>query len=130
MIFIKKINLIILMSVILYSCYRHNEESIYPKSLIPGSTSCDTTNVSYDSTISNIFLQNCALSGCHASSSSPSGYTLDNYNGAKSVVLNGRIIGAITHTTGYAHMPKDRPMLNDCQIGLIKSLIDQGAQNN
>lgn len=111
-------------------CFRRNEESIYPKAAAPGSVDCDTTNVSYSKTVKYIFLQNCALAGCHASSAPTGGYMLDNYAGVKSIVLSGRIIGAITHRSGYTAMPKDAKQLNDCQIGLIKSWINQGAQNN
>src|ERR1700744_3748856 len=98
------------LAAVLYGCYRHNEQTLFPASLTPGSTGCDTSNVSYDRTVSPIFIQNCALAGCHASSSSPSGYTLDSYDGAKTLVQTGRLIGAINHASGYAQMPKDRPM--------------------
>jgi hypothetical protein len=128
--FIKKSSLIFFTTVILYSCYRHNEGAMNTGITMLGSNVCDTTNVSYDSTIRPILLQNCALTGCHASSSATGGYTLDNYNGARSAVLSGRIIGAITHTAGYAQMPKDRPMLDECQVALITTWIGQGAQNN
>jgi hypothetical protein len=127
---LKKICLLVLTSVCLYSCYKHNAETTFPKGAVPGGAGCDTTNVSYDSTVKNIFLQNCALTGCHASGSATGGYTLDNYTGVKSIILSGRIIGAITHQSGYVPMPKDRMMLTECQIGLIVSWIHQGAQNN
>lgn len=117
-------------SMILVGCYHDDAESLYPRSALPGSVGCDTMNVSYSRTVKSIFLNNCALAGCHASSSPTGGYTLDNYNGVKSIVLSGRVTGAITHTMGYSFMPKDRPKLDECQIGLIKSWINQGAQNN
>ncbi len=127
---IKLFSLSLLFIFFVCSCYHDSADALYPKSAEPGSTSCDTSNVSYSKNVNGIFLQNCALPGCHASSAPTGGYTLDNYNGVKAIVLSGRIIGAITHTMGYASMPKDRTMLNNCQIGLIKSWINQGAQNN
>lgn len=128
--FMVGITAVLLLLTVVPGCVKHNEETIFPKGAIPGSSSCDTTNVSYSRTISVILMQNCALTGCHASSSSTGGYTLDNYNGVKAIVASGRIIGAITHTSGYVPMPKDRAMLNECQIGLVKSWIGQGGQNN
>jgi len=128
--FIKKCAYIFFLSVGLYSCYRHNRESVYPTAATPGSSFCDTTHVSYDSTVSVILLANCALTGCHASSSATGGYAFDSYSGVRSAVLNGRLVGAITHAPGYAQMPKERAMLDDCQIALITSWVEHGAQNN
>jgi hypothetical protein len=126
--FIRKRAYIFFMSVILYSCYRDNREDMSVPSA--GSSLCDTTHVSYDSTISPILLGNCALAGCHASSSATGGYAFDNYSGVRSAVLNGRLVGAITHASGFAPMPKDRAMLDDCQVALIASWVEHGAQNN
>jgi len=125
-----KIGTFFLASVCLYSCYRDNQSSLYPKSSAPGSSGCDTSDVSFSGTVQPVFLQNCALSGCHASSSPTGGYVLDNYNGVRSVVLSGRLIGAIDHSAGYSAMPKDAAMLSDCDIAMIISWINKGAQND
>ena len=126
----KKYYLLIFLFVAFAGCYHDDSESLYPKSTFPGGTGCDTLNISYSKSVQHIFVQNCALPGCHASGAATGGYTLDNYSGVKSIVLSGRLIGAITHTMGYAQMPKDAPMLNECQVGQIKSWVNQGAQNN
>lgn len=128
--FIKRGVCILFTSVILYSCYRHNDGAISPMSTAPGSSICDTSNVSYDSTISPILLQNCAITGCHASGSATGGYTFDSYSGVRTAVLAGRLIGAITHASGFSPMPKDRAMLDDCQVALLTSWVEHGAQNN
>jgi hypothetical protein len=125
-----KIGLLFLLFVCLYSCYKDNKEALYPKSSVPGSTSCDTVNTSFSLDIQPVFLKNCALSGCHASSSPTGGYVLDNYNGVRSVVLSRRLLGAITHAAGYSAMPKDAAPLSDCDIAMITSWVNQGAQNN
>lgn len=127
---IKKLCLLCLLPVVISGCYEDNAASIYPQLALPGSISCDTTAVSYALTIKPILLQNCALAGCHASSAPTGGYTLDNYAGVKSIVLSGRLIGAINHRAGYATMPKDAAMLSVCQIGQITSWVNQGANNN
>ena len=118
------------MCLLFASCYEDNSTAVYPQSTYAGSSTCDTTNVSFSKIIQPLLLQNCALAGCHASSSPTGGYRLDNYNGVRSIVLSGRILGAINHQTGYATMPKDAAKLNACQIGEITSWIDQGAKNN
>ena len=121
---------ILVMCILLAGCYEDNSTSIYPQSSYPGSSTCDTTNVSFAVTIQPILLQNCALAGCHASSSPTGGYTLDNYNGVRSIVLSGKIVGAINHEAGYSSMPKDAAQLDACVIGQITSWINQGAKNN
>jgi hypothetical protein len=128
--FKEKITFVLFVSVILCSCYRNNEATLFPKSSEPGSSSCDTMNVSYSAAINPVLLQNCAIPGCHTGPSPTAGYTLDNYIGVRSVVLGGRLIGAITHAVGYSPMPKNGGMLSDCQVGLITSWVNQGAQNN
>lgn len=128
--FIKKIFFLFIVSASLYGCYTDNAASLYPGSSYPGSAACDTTNVSYSGTIQPILLQYCALQDCHASASPSGGYVLDNYNGVRSTVLGGRLAGAILHTAGFSAMPKDAAMLGDCDIGLIISWINQGAQSN
>jgi hypothetical protein len=128
--FIKKTILLFLLSASLYGCYQDNAASLYPAAAYPGSATCDTTNVSYSGTIQPIFTQYCALQDCHASASPLGGYVLDNYNGVLSTVLSGKLIGAISHSPGYSPMPKDAAMLSDCDIGLVTSWINQGAQDN
>jgi hypothetical protein len=125
-----KLGLFAIFSICLYSCYRDNQAALYPQSSVPGTSSCDTNNTSFSGAIQPIFTINCALSGCHASASPTGGYVLDNYNGIRSVVLSGRLIGAITHAAGYSAMPKDAPMLSDCDLATIISWINQGSQNN
>jgi hypothetical protein len=128
--FIRKNIFLLFASVCLYGCYSDNSTSLYPGANYPGGISCDTNNVSYSATIQPILLQNCALQDCHAGASPLGGYVLDNYNGVLSAILSGRLIGAISHSTGYSPMPKDAAMLNDCEIALITSWINQGTQKN
>lgn len=126
---IKKIGLFFILYLFV-GCSRDNEATLYPRAADPGTSGCDTNDVSYIRSIQPILTQNCVLATCHASSSASGGYILDNFYGAQSIVLSGRLIGAITHTTGYSPMPKNTNMLDKCQIGLIISWVNQGAQNN
>jgi hypothetical protein len=128
--FIKKMILLFLVSAALYGCYSDNAASLYPAATFPGGINCDTANVSYSTAIEPIFIQYCALQDCHASASPLGGYILDTYNGVLSTVLSGKLVGAISHSPGYSPMPKDAAMLSDCDIGLITSWINQGAQDD
>jgi len=126
----RSMGLLCFLCVVVCSCSRDNEATLYPAQPKPGSSSCDTNNVSFVATVKPILSQNCALVGCHTGPYPTGGYSLDSYTGAKSIVLSGRLIGAITHTVGYTPMPKNGIMLNDCQIGEIVSWVNQGSQNN
>jgi len=121
---------ILIFYAVLAGCYDDNSKSLYPLTSPPGSTTCDTNNVSFAGRALPIFLQNCALSGCHASSSAMGGYTMDTYDGVRSVALSGRMLGAINHQSGYQAMPKNGAEMTPCEIALITSWVSQGAKNN
>lgn len=89
-------------------------------------TNCDTTAVTYSSTISLIFSTNCL--GCH-SSTGTSSTKLDTYAGVKAAVLAGRILGAIQHLSGYLPMPPGGA-LSICDIKKIKAWVNKGYPNN
>lgn len=61
--------------IVLTGCYYDKEEKLYPNS----TNNCDTTNLTYNTSIKTIIDANCASSGCHNSGgTSPdlSSYTL------------------------------------------------------
>ncbi len=103
-------------------CYYDNEEDLYPQE------QCDTTNVTYSGKIVPILQGNCYI--CHATAIANGGVILDTYAGVQTVVMNGKLWGAINHQAGFFSMPKDAPKLPDCDINLIKIWIDKGAPNN
>ena len=95
----------------------------------PGPMDCDTTEVSFSGTIAPILQQNCYM-GCHNGTNPSSGFLLDNYNGVKAKVNEGRLYGAVARLTGYVAMPLDQDPLPDCKISQIKAWIDEGALDN
>lgn len=105
------------------SCYYDKEEELYPQG-----TSCDTLNVTYSGTISNIMVNNC--NGCHNSISPSAGIVTDNYDDLKVYVDNGRFWGAVSHAQGFSPMPQNAPKLSDCNLEKIKKWLDDGAPNN
>ena len=114
-------------AVILTACYSDKEDVLYrfpQTSLVP----CDTANVTYSQTIATIMTSVCNV--CHNTSNASGGWATDNYNGLKTVALNGKFVGSITHSAGFSPMPKGGNSITDCEISKIKSWINNGCQNN
>ena len=74
-------------------------------------------------------LQNACFS-CHGNGLSQNGINFDTYSGVKAVADNGKLVGAITHASGFSPMPQSAPKLSDCNINKIKDWVNQGAPNN
>jgi hypothetical protein len=89
---------------------------------------CDTANVTYSQTVSAILSQNC--NGCHGGSFPSGGIDLTFYAGVATVAFDGRLLGAITHSSGFSPMPQSAPMLPDCEILQIAKWVSEGAQDN
>lgn len=84
---------------------------------------CDTINISYSGSLKGILQLNCQ--GCHSGSNPPNGIDLTNYTNVKAATNppSGRLIGSISHSTGYSPMPKGGVQLTDCQITMFKKWI-------
>ena len=87
-------------------------------------TNCDTTAVTYSSTVSSIISTNCL--GCHGAAATTK---LDSYTNVKAVVTSVRLLGAIQHLPGFIAMPPGGT-LSVCDINKIKAWINKGALNN
>lgn len=120
----KKNSILFLMLLFLVSCYRDNEEDLYPK----GPVQEPDGPVSYSRDIQPILTSHCASSGCHDPSGLGGGYDFTHYEGVYSAT--GRMIGALKHEAGYSPMPKGAPALNPQTIQLISHWIAEGAPNN
>ncbi|MDB5196788.1 MAG: hypothetical protein JWP88_1159 [Flaviaesturariibacter sp.] len=118
-----KKTLLILMVMILIgfnSCKQNSEEAM---------PICSTSNVTYSATIQNLITTyNCK--SCHNNRFMPGGVNAESYTSLKDQALNGRLYGAITHTSPYIGMPLGYPKMSDCDISKIKAWIDAGAPNN
>lgn len=112
--------------VILYSCSKANEKDL--SSSMP--TTCDTVNMHYQSDVVPILQANCY--SCHGKDTyaANSGFELEGYSNLKIRVDNGKLIGAITHASGFVPMPYNLAKLSDCDINKIKDWVLNGAQNN
>ncbi len=107
----------------LQSCYKDNEEELYP-----GGDNCNTENVSFSQTIMPIFTNNCV--GCHSGAGASAGIKLTNHTEIVAAIDGGRLVGAISHQSGFSAMPQGAPKLSDCAISQIEAWIVLGKNNN
>ncbi|MEO8766410.1 MAG: hypothetical protein ABI416_19075 [Ginsengibacter sp.] len=107
---------------ILGGCY-------YDKQAFLDTTSaCDTTIVTYSVAVNPVITASCA--GCHSGANAPLGIKLDVFADLSTVALNGRLLGALTHSPGFSPMPKNGAKLSDCNIDKISKWISLGAPDN
>lgn len=118
------LSILVLLSLLFTACYRDVEEVLYP-----GGGNCDTANVRYASTVVPLLQAN-GCTGCHGGGAPSGNVSLDQYNGVRTVALNGRLYGTISHSPGFSPMPKGGSKMNSCDIAKIKAWIDAGAPNN
>jgi hypothetical protein len=89
---------------------------------------CDTSNVTYMSTVAPILAAKC--NGCH-SGANPQGSVLTNsWAAANALATNGSLAAVIQHQEPMTPMPLVGPMLPACQIDQILIWIADGAPNN
>lgn len=89
---------------------------------------CDSTVFTYAGAISPLMTNYCK--GCHNPSSAGGGIDLSMYAGVRSVALNGKLMGSITHQPGYIAMPQGGNKLSDCKIIQVQKWVNAGSPNN
>lgn len=107
------------------SCSKENEETLKAQQ---GPVVCDTTGMQYSTDVLPILQTNCYR--CHGNGIVTGGVTLDGYANLHARVVNGDLVGAITHAAGYTPMPFDGGKLSDCDIAKIRAWINEGAPDN
>ncbi|GGE96493.1 hypothetical protein [Hymenobacter cavernae] len=123
-----RFSLVLLLSLgWLSNCTYDNAEDHAPDPDPEPTPTCDVSSVTYTATISPI-LANCR--GCHNASAPAANVNLVDYTQVKRHADSGRLMGAITHATGYKPMPLNGAKLGDCEIARIQKWIDAGAPNN
>ena len=115
-------NKLLLFCVVLISagCYYDNIEEVY------GTTTCNTTNVTYSNTIAGILNRNACLS-CHTGSAPSGGFRLETYGDVKAKITDGKLWGSINHLPGFTAMPQGLPKMSQCDINKLKAWIDSGT---
>jgi hypothetical protein len=120
---------VILSSIIWFAsgCYYDSEELLFPQT----DPSCDTINITYALSVAPILQENCLL--CH-SNSMAAGFggnlRLEDYADVKIRVDDDKLLGAISHASGYSPMPMDASKLDPCKIKTISLWINAGAPDN
>lgn len=89
---------------------------------------CDTTVFTFSGAVRPITQTRCQ--GCHSGSTPQGGILLTDYNNIRTVALNGRLYGAVSHAAGFTPMPYNSPKIPDCEITQIRKWIADGTPNN
>jgi len=90
---------------------------------------CDTTNMTYNSDIKEIFDSTCTFSGCHDMDAALTIGSLTSYDNAVAFVEFGRILGAINHEATFKPMPYPvgTTKMPQCNIDKITAWINDGT---
>ncbi len=105
-------------------CYWDKSSELYPQA------QCDTSSLKWSTAIQPIIQQQCAFSGCHSAASARGGIDLSNYDGVRTIALDGSLVGSIEHRSNYTPMPFQNTKLPECQISQIRGWVAAGALNN
>lgn len=89
---------------------------------------CDTTDVSYSGTIRPTLDRYCV--GCHSGSNAPKGINLTIYGTVRTVALDGRLVGVVSHAPGFTPMPYGGNRLPDCEVAQIRAWAREGGREN
>jgi len=120
---------ILLVGILLFSsCYYDKKDQIYPQVVV---TTCDTTNITYGVTVTNILTTNC--NSCHGATTanlSGGGIMLSSYAAVKSYVTNGKLINSMMQNGQASAMPKNGSKLDVCTINKMVLWVNKGALNN
>ena len=116
---------VVLLSLLLASCYYDNEEALYPSI----STVCDTVNVTFSGTIKPILANNCL--SCHSNATAASAgnnIKLENYADVQARITS--VVGSIKHSGSYSPMPKNGGKIKACSITQFDIWVSKGMLNN
>lgn len=117
------VTLVILLLTI--SCTNNNELDLY------GEYICDTTNITWESSIAEILDKNCVY--CHGPELAyPENKPVrhDSYEDELVVVKDGRLFKAVNHLPGIKPMPYQLPKLPECERIKINLWLENGAPEN
>ena len=117
--------LVFVLATIMAACYYDNQEALYPSY----SSTCDTSNVTFSTSITSILSNNCW--GCHSNATADSygsSIKLQDYADVKAQISS--IVPAINHTGSLSPMPKGGNMLGTCSLTQFSIWVRKGTPNN
>jgi predicted lipoprotein with Yx(FWY)xxD motif len=91
---------------------------------------CTTTENTYAKLIKPLMDANCATSGCHSGTNPAANANLSTYAVVKAVATSGKLMGVISHSSGFKPMPQGADKLDKCTIAAVKAWVDAGALDN
>jgi predicted lipoprotein with Yx(FWY)xxD motif len=91
---------------------------------------CDAVTATFAGTVKPLLQKSCALSGCHTGAGAAAGFDFSTYAGVKSAATSGKLVGAISWTSGFKQMPQGGTQLDKCTIAAVKAWVDAGALDN
>jgi hypothetical protein len=68
--------------------------------------------------------------GCHSGKNPWAGLFLRDYEEVKVIADSGKLVGVISHDTGFPQMPMNQSRLLQCDIDKIRMWVDEGAPDN
>ena len=117
----KLFNPILLLSfVVVFSCSKDDEPE--PE---PVATTCDGSNLTYNTGISTIISSNCTASNCHGSGSPQGAWTT--YAGMQGVISSGAFN---TRVLVNQDMPQGSAVLTKDQLNKLKCWVNNGFPEN
>jgi len=116
-----------MLMVFFNACYYDKKDQVYPQVIV---TSCDTANVTYSVTVTNILNANC--NNCHGASANTlgAGIFLNTYASVKPYISSGRLVNSILQNGSASPMPKNMAKLDICSINKIIIWVNKGSINN
>ena len=121
--------IIIFIGIFLFTaCYYDKKDLVYLQVVV---ATCDTTNITYAVTVTNILNTSC--NNCHGAASANligGGILLNTYASVKPYVTNGKLINSILQNGQASPMPKNMAKLDQCTINKLIVWVNKGALNN
>lgn len=111
----------------LSACYNDKEEILYPSQF-----NCDDIqNISYSADVVPILQNHCYA--CHNASDASqlaNGNNLEDFTTISNLANGGTLISSLKQDGTSEPMPRNAPKLSECNIKIIETWINEGANNN
>ena len=109
------------------ACYYDKKDQVYPQVVV---AACDTANVTYSVTVTNILNANCT--SCHGTNANTlgAGIFLNSYASLKPYISSGRLVNSILQNGSASPMPKNMAKMDVCSINKIIIWVNKGSINN
>jgi hypothetical protein len=123
---------VLIITILLSTCYYDSQEYLFPKI----NSQCDTSGTIHFTTVDSILHNYCV--GCHNNGIQDGGVNLEGYHNVQPLAFDfsvnskiPKLQGVIRRLPGFKPMPNPpEPALDSCSVRKIELWIEQGALNN